>query len=219
MQEKSTQPTGRPIEHYRGFNGFKSESPIQYSLRCCRDALIQATLDRHVESVAPSPFDPTKVKAFFAFDVTLAQKRGVVALIDRPGPGFFDPPPGYAFGLTLTTSQVRADPLMSNARLVWSYKERLVPPDFQIRTLQALGKSRAGLALSDIRRIVSASYPMWLDFIFAMTARGDVELGNLGQFTDGTRVYWRRATPRSSFFADTTATTVLVVDRTSANSS
>lgn len=219
MQDKSTRRVGRPIQHYHGFKSFKSQSPIQYSLRCCRDALIQATLDRHVESIGPTQFDPTNVKAFFAFDVTLAGKRGVVALIDRPSAGFFDPPSGYAFGITLTTSQVRADPLMSNARLVWSYKERLVPPDFQIRTLQALGKSRAGLALCDIRRIVSASYPMWLDFIFAMAARGDVELSNLGQVAEGTRVYWRRASPQSSVFADATTATVLRLDRNQANSS
>jgi len=202
MQEKSLTLAGRPAQHFRGFKGFKNQHPVQYSLRCCRDALIQATLDRHVQAIAPTPFDATDAKAFFAFEASVAGKQGIVALTDRPNAGLFPPPAGLGFGITIAISQVRAEPLLSNARLVWSHKEKLVPAEFQIRALQALGKSRAGLALADLRSVLSSSYPRWLDFVFTMAARGDVEFDNLSQFAEGTRVYWRPQAPQTSFFAN-----------------
>lgn len=202
MLEMSNPGAGRPTMHHRGFRGFKNEVPIQYALRCCRDMLIQATLDRHVQAISPSNFDTSQVKSFFAIEVTLADRRGLVALTDRDGPALFHPPEGYSFGIKIAASQVCSDPLKSNARLIWSCRERLVPADFHIRVTQALGHSRAGLTLSDLRRILSPSHPAWLNNIFTMVATGSIELGDLAQFAEGTRVFPRLSAPKQTFFAN-----------------
>src|SRR5688572_12273562 len=85
----------------RGFMSFKCSSPIAFPDRCCRDVLIQATLDRQVQSLAPSTeIGPRSADAFFSFEAVMGDKLCLIEVCDTTSTTPFEPPARYDVGLT-----------------------------------------------------------------------------------------------------------------------
>lgn len=176
--------------HGRGFNSFKCRAPIEYTRRCCRDALIQATLDRHVTeicSVPPITFGAPD--AFFAFAATLGDKRCLVQLCDETNGVTFPAPDDFQLGLCLGRDHVLGDPTVTTCRMVWAHRGVLVPPLFELQLHRQLKLQSDGIPLEAIAEEARPAWPRWLDFTLALACQGKVTLGNVTNVDDRTRIF------------------------------
>ena len=177
--------------HGRGFRSFKTSEPIVYTQRASRDALIQATLDRHVTRISPTPksqFVPVP-DAYFTFRATFGGKDCLVALCERSHGVTFVPSAGPQFGLALGNSHILSDPLVTTARTIWSHRHELVPPIFELRLTRQLADKPDGAALIDLEAMFRDEPETWLGYLLALACRGTVHLGGIERLTDQTRVF------------------------------
>lgn len=174
----------------RGFNSFKCLTPIEYTRRCSRDALIQATLDRHVAEIRAVPLIiPGAPDAFFTFAVSLGDKRCLIQLCDQTNGVTFPVPPGFELGLCLGRDHILADPTVTTCRMVWSHRAILVPPLFELQLNRQLSDRSDGVELEEIAEEAQATCPRWLDFTLALACQGKVTLDNVNRIEDRTRIF------------------------------
>ena len=141
---------------YHPFECVKAPAPILVTSALVYDALVLAALDPEVVRVEPVPFAEVlgRVVRLDAVAVTRAGRRLVLDVIDPARPADIDAG-GLALAgiaalglhrLTLTAAEVRQEPRHSNARLVWSCRDRIVDPETRLRILSALGGGPLPLA-------------------------------------------------------------------------
>ena len=171
-----TSPT-RSEETNRGFKSYKCSRSIEYTRRCCRDAMIQATLDPDVgqlfqsELPVSTPFD-----TFFTFCVRIGDRNCVIALCDETNGTIFSVPSGFSIGLSVNRDSILAEPVLTTSRTVWSRREILVPPAFSVRLLKHLARVQNGVPLGGLEDEFADEQHRWVDFIMAMACGGLVSI-------------------------------------------
>lgn len=182
--------TGLQSSRGRGFRSFKTSEPIVYTQRACRDALIQATLDRHVTRISPAPGNSVPVTdAYFVFRVMFGGKDCLVALCDRSHGITFMPRGGSQIGLTLSNNHILSDPLVTTARTIWSHRHELVPPLVELRLTRQLSGRADGVPLVDLENTFGDEPQKWLGYLLGLACRGTIHLSGLERLTDQTRVF------------------------------
>lgn len=165
-----------PAETSRGFKSFKTSRAIQYTRRCCRDALIQATLDPEVTCLLPYTGPPGAPDAFFAFGIRIADRNCLLALCEETNGQTFPPPEEFSLGLAVNKESILAEPVLTMTRTVWSKREVLVPPSFSVRVLKRLATDVTGLAIGALEDELIDEPKRWVDYVMAMACNGLVTL-------------------------------------------
>lgn len=178
----------QPAETNRGFKSFKTSRAIQYTRRCCRDALVQATLDPQVTRLMPYEGPPGAPDAFFTFGVQIADRFCLLALCEETNGKTFQPPGEFSLGLTVNKESILAEPALTMTRTVWSKREVLVPPLFSIRVLKQLAREVTGLALGALEDELIDEPKRWVDYLMAMACNGLVTLDYRHPLTHATMV-------------------------------
>lgn len=182
----------RPVQSpntSRGFNCFKSEGPVRYTRRCCRDALIQATLDPDIVRIFASDVARTTPKdTFFNFGVEIGERRCLLALCDETTGETFSAPPGFDLGICFNRDAILAEPTLTTSRTVWSRRDVLVPPSFAVRLLRRLAKTDAGLRLGELEDELIDEPKRWVDYVLSMVCAGLVSCDCRHAITDDTNV-------------------------------
>lgn len=161
-----------PAENRRGFKSFKTSSAIQYTQRCCRDALVQATLDPEVTGLFPYEGPAGPADMFFTFGVQIREQTCLLALCDATNGATFAPPLEFSVGLSVSRDSILAEPFLTATRTIWSKREVLVPPLFSVRLLKRLDREPGGLALGTLEDELVDEPKRWVDYILAMACRG-----------------------------------------------
>lgn len=173
----------------RGFNCFKSDGAIRYTRRCCRDALIQATLDPDIGRIFEcSAAHTTPDDSFFSFGVEIGERRCLLALCDETTGETFSAPPGFDLGICFNRDAILADPTLTTSRTVWSRRDVLVPPTFSVRLLKRLARVPNGLQLGSLEDDLADEQHRWVDYIMAMACSGLVAIDCRQPLTDATMV-------------------------------
>ena len=175
-------------ETSRGFRSFKTSRAIAYTRRCCRDALIQATLDPEVSRLLLYEGPPAAPDAFFTFGVQIGDRKCLVALCDQTNGNTFPPPREFSLGLTVNKESILAEPVLTMTRTVWSKREVLVPPLFSVRVLKRLAKEATGLALGALEDELIGEPKRWVDYVMAMACNGLVTFDCRHPLTHATMV-------------------------------
>ena len=183
-----TLPT-KSVETSRGFKSYKCARSIEYTRRCCRDAMIQATLDPDVGRLFQSEI-PAKAPddTFFTFCVQVSGRNCVIALCDETDRTTFSTPPGFAVGVSVSRQSILAEPVLTTSRTIWSRREILVPPAFSVRLRKRLANDPNGLQLGSLEDEFSDEQHRWVDYIMAMACNGLVALDCRQPLTDATLV-------------------------------
>lgn len=173
----------------RGFNCFKSDGPIRYTRRCCRDALIQATLDPDIVRIfEPDAARTTPRDTFFNFGVEIGERRCLLALCDETNGETFSAPSGFDLGICFSRDAILAEPALTTSRTVWSRRDVLVPPAFSVRVLRRLAKAGSGLKLGELEDDLIDEPKRWVDFVLSMACAGLVSFDCRQPITDATTV-------------------------------
>lgn len=146
------------------FVSAKAPSPIPARHPALREALVQASLDPAVRSLAflpsahvaaaPVELDAvvvTRDDGRFHLDVVPARR---VRDLEDEGLALIALREFYLEPFTVTAEDLKAEPRCGNCRLVWSHHRRFVPLPMRIRILQALrddGPMELGRLLEGIR--------------------------------------------------------------------
>lgn len=173
----------------RGFNCFKSDGPIRYTKRCCRDALIQATLDPDIARIFEcSAARTTPDDSFFSFGVEIGNRRCLLALCEITHGEPFTPPADLDLGMCFNRDAILAEPALTASRTVWSRRDVLVPPAFAVRVLRRLTKLGSGLKLGELEGDFVDEPKRWVDFVLSMACAGLVSFDCRHPITDDTTV-------------------------------
>lgn len=143
------------------FISAKTSTAIPARHPALRDALIQASLDPQVRSIAYVASTSVASKQVELDAVVVRRDDGRFLLDVVPARSIRDVEKGLGalaeLGLKqiiLTTEEIRREPRYTNARLVWSYREIPVPVGLRMRILQLLlddGPMPLGELLKSIR--------------------------------------------------------------------
>lgn len=176
-------------ETNRGFKSYKCSRSIEYTRRCCRDALIQATLDPDVDLLFQIELSIEKpADAFFTFCAQVGDRNCILALCDETDGATFTVPPGYAVGLSVNRKSILAEPVLTTSRTIWSRREILVPPAFSVRLLKRLAREPNGLQLGVLEDDFVDEQHRWADYLMAMACHGLLALDCRRPLTDATLV-------------------------------
>lgn len=165
---------------YPGFVCFKSQSPVHYPHRWQRDALIQAALDPAISAIRPLPAEMLRGHADFGFAITINTRPLACLITDTIcAPTTAEQNSSI---LTISRAALKAEPLWSTARAVWSKKRLLIPPAVRYHALEIASKDDEG---ATAEQIVAAFPPFGgneaVDYLCAMLASGflvgDLTLG------------------------------------------
>ncbi|KKC34966.1 hypothetical protein [Devosia psychrophila] len=186
---QSMEPLEQPRRIKRGFMSFKCSSPITFPDRCCRDLLIQATLDRQVQSLAPSTWtDFCSSDAYFSFEAVMGGKRCLIEVCDATNAKPFEPPNRYDLGLTLSRTAILAEPRLSSARTIWACREMQVPLQFQFELIRFLTPHEKGLRLSDLESLLNLELSKWISQAPALVCRGTLQVESVSRINGQTRL-------------------------------
>lgn len=174
----------------RGFTSFKCTAPIEYSRRCSRDALVQASLEPEITAIEPllvRNFGPADT--YFAFAVVTQGRRCAIALTENTIGTSFDPPNNCDAVVAINRASILADPVKTTARMIWSHREIHVPPLFSVRLMRRLNAGPAtGLRLGDLEDDLVDEPKRWVDYTLAMACLGSIAVDYRSPITDETRV-------------------------------
>ncbi|MET3896090.1 hypothetical protein ABIB57_000014 [Devosia sp. UYZn731] len=173
----------------RGFNCFKSDGPIRYTRRCCRDALIQATLDPDIVRIfEPDVARATPKDTFFQFGVEIGDRRCLLVLCDETTGEEVTAPSGFDLGICFNRDAILSEPALTTSRTVWSRRDVLVPPAFAVRLLGRLAKTDVGLKLGELEDELVDEPKRWVDYVLSMACAGLVTFDCRHAITEDTRV-------------------------------
>lgn len=168
---------------------YKCSSPIAFPDRCCRDVLIQATLDRQVRSLAPSTeIGPISTDAFFSFEAVMGDKLCLIEVCDTTSATPFEPPARYDVGLTLSRTAILSEPQLSSARTIWACRNLQVPLPFEFNLIRILRSHPSGLRLSDLETLLAQDLSSWVGMALALACRGTLQLESAHRITGQTRI-------------------------------
>lgn len=179
-----------------GFISHKCLQPIPYPSRCCRDALIQATLDRRVRTIRSAQADVWRDrKAIFAFDVAL-EASSCLVLIDGQRNAAEDPATlNYDAVIPLARAIILSEPVVSTARMIWAYRQHIVSAGFEQDLVRVLLSHPDGIALKMLRSKMPWPSIMVIEGTLALTCRGVVELDAFDVITETTNPRISLVTP------------------------
>lgn len=173
------------------FVSTKTSAPVPCHGDLARLALIRATLDPSVASIAPLRADAQHAQARVRPVATLVGVDGAVALFvcGEDGPDASD----YGVAtLVYSAAELTSDPLASNLKLVWSCARRWVSPGDQVRVLHVLDEC-GSTTLIDAAQAATASVD-GVATVLAMACKGLVEIDlDDAPLGPGTRVRRRDA--------------------------
>ena len=173
------------------FVSAKTVRPVPCHGDLARLALIRATLDPSVATIAPLSADARHAPARVRAVATLVGVDGSVALCVRgeDGPDALD---CDAATLVYSAADLMRDPLAANLRLVWSCARRWVSPGDQVRVLHVLDEC-GSTTLIDAAQAATASVD-GVATVLAMACRGLIEIDlDDGPLGPGTRLRRRDA--------------------------
>ncbi|MBD8066992.1 hypothetical protein IC608_16090 [Devosia sp. PTR5] len=172
------------LQNSRGFMSVKCATPIQYTQRSARDALIQASLDPEVSSIEPlvRP-EHCPPDTYFSFAVVIHNKRCAIALTEAIN-CTFDPPHGCRVGLAIDRASILSDPAKTTARTIWACRETNLPPLFSVKLLGRLRAHPAGIRLGDLEETLVEEPERWVDYTLAMVCAGLVIIDYRAPITD-----------------------------------
>ncbi|WP_426434095.1 hypothetical protein [Bradyrhizobium genosp. P] len=143
------------------FTSAKTSRPIRVDDIASRDALIRASLDPTIRAIESSP-DPASAGTPKATIVVRDDGRFEYGVDQDEG----EPYRRHLPALILTRRELYREPLFSNDRLIWSYKERRVSNGLRFQMLHALaveGPMTLGDLISAVRiprRSMAAAFAM-----------------------------------------------------------
>lgn len=173
------------------FVSTKTVAPVPCHGDLARLALIRATLDPSVATIAPLRADARHAPARVRAVATLVGVDGPVALCVR-GEDSPDAPNCGGATLVYSASDLLSDPLAANLRLVWSCARRWVSPGDQVRVLHVLDDC-GSTTLIEAAQAATASVD-GVATVLALACRGLVEIDlDGGPLGPGTRVRRRDA--------------------------
>lgn len=178
----------------RGFTSYKTNGALEYTRRCARDALIQASLEPEISSIEPGPsvdFGPPDT--YFGFCVVTQNRRCAVALTDITNSMSFAPPPGCDVAIAINRASILAEPAKTTARTIWSHRETQVPPLFSVRVIRRLRESPTGLRLGDLEENLVHEPKNWVAYTLALACNGLVVVDYRSPITDDTMVAFNPA--------------------------
>lgn len=173
----------------RGFTSFKTNGPLEYTRRCARDALIQASLEPEITSIDPGPrvnFGPPDT--YFSFCVVTQNRSCAVALTDHTNSMSFSPPPGCDVAIAINRASVLAEPAKTAARTIWAHRETQVPALFSVRVMRRLRESPSGLRLGELEESLVHEPKNWVAYTLALACNGLVVIDYRSPITDDTMV-------------------------------
>jgi hypothetical protein len=165
---KSQLPAQKP-----GFSSCKTRSSIVYAQRWHRDLLIQLTLDAAVQQITANPGSASPE----ILDLLVETGAGVARLLAIRDE-FVDPAGVKDQNcIRLHRSMVLKEPRLSNARLIWSMRKKIVPPADRLRILMRLQIAHdAGLPISTLIPCVAAGSIEAVDAILSLACEGLLSL-------------------------------------------
>lgn len=171
----------------RGFRSFKTSESIVYTRRCCRDALIQATLDESIRQIGTCDTSNLPHDTFFSFSVVMGNKSWAVAICDSSSGLCSVKPKDYDLSFAISRSALLSEPICTVARTVWASRDELVPPDFQVELLHFLSKNGCAVELGDLRNLVALP-ENWVSATLSLACRGLITIDFRHQLSDRTAV-------------------------------
>jgi hypothetical protein len=191
----SVPPAPAPSGARPGFASFKTSSAITYPGRWHRDALLQATLDPAIGSLAPFPH-PELLPDSVSFAFLAAYEASPVAIglseteADHP-----TEVAGHPL-VVLSRAAVLAEPRVSTARMVWAARRIPVAPGDRVRLLARLSEAgQDGLPLAGLEPLVRSSPCDPVDAVLALVAHGLLCL-DVGRHLTHETVVWLREPPQ-----------------------
>lgn len=156
-----------------GFSSCKTQAPIIYGQRWHRDMLVQLTLDAAVRQIKAGPGSASTE----ILDLLVETGAGVARLLAIRDE-FVDPVgPEDQTCIRLRRSMVLKEPRLSNARLIWSMRKKIVPPADRLRILMRLQAAQAaGLPISALIPCVAAASIEAVDAILSLACEGLLSL-------------------------------------------
>ena len=171
----------------RGFRSFKTSESIVYTRRCCRDALIQATLDESIRQIGTCDTSDLPHDTFFSFSVVMGNKSCAVAVCDSSSGLISIKPKDFDLSFAISRSALLSEPICTVARTVWASRDELVPPDFQVELLHFLSKNSSAVALGELRKLVALP-ENWVSAILSLACRGIIAIDFRRPLSDRTTV-------------------------------
>lgn len=152
-----------------GFRSCKTLAPILYVQRWHRDILIQLTLDAAVRRITAGPGSASSG----ILDLIVEMDTGVVRLLgvrdELELPAAFED----QVDICLRRSAVIQEPRMSNARIIWSMRKKIVPPADRLRILMRLQNAPSdGVAISALISCVNTSSIEPVDAVLSLACDG-----------------------------------------------
>ena len=173
------------------FVSAKTVQPVPCHGDLARLALIRATLDREVVSIAPLHADAHDATTRVCPVATLVGVDGSVALCVRGEDGL-DASKWGVTAVVYSAADLMSDPLAANLRLVWSCARRWVSPGDQVRVLHALDEC-GSTTLIEVAQAATDSVD-GVATVLAMACRGLIEIDlDDGPLGPGTRLRRRDA--------------------------
>lgn len=183
-------PAHSPIvPNQRGFSSFKCVAPIEYTQRCSRDALIQASLEpciTAIESLSGAYDDRAGV--YFAFAALIQDRRCAIALTNDNTTSNIPVPAGCEQVIPISRTQILADPVKTTTRTIWSHRETNVPPLFSVRVMRHLRDKPEGLRLGDLEEDLGGETGNWVKYTLAMACGGLLSVDFRSPISDQTAV-------------------------------
>lgn len=171
------------------FVSAKTATPIPVRLPALRDALIQASLDPRVRSMAYIPSASVSSEAVKLDGVVVQRDDGRYVLDVVPARRVRDlKQEGLAeialaeLGLkpmVLTAEEIRREPRCTNSRLVWSYRQTAVPVGLRMRILLTL-RDEGPMPLGDLLKSIQSDVDP-APAVMALACANLVELDLLSQ--------------------------------------
>lgn len=174
----------------RGFTSFKCTAPIQYTRRCARDALIQASLEPEISSI--EPLDGSNVgpeDTYFVFAVVTQGRRCAIILTEHTNAASLAPPDDCDAAVAINRASILADPVKTASRMIWAHREIQVPPLFSVRVMRRLKAGpAAGVRLGDLEDDLVDEPKRWVDYTLAMACLGSIAVEYRSPISDETLV-------------------------------
>lgn len=165
------------VEARRGsdatFQAAKAREPIPFRNRLVRDALIQAAIDPEISEI----LGPSADNDAFDFRVIRCGVEEYVYVRSSDDPEIQNP--RSSSDIVLCEGDIRREPRLTDARLVWSCRRRWVPPGDRIRIQHALSENGA-MPLIEVSQLATSS-PDAVAAVLALVCQDilEIEIGDV----------------------------------------
>lgn len=174
---------GRP-----GFQSFKTQHPIFYSGRWPRDALVQATLDHSISSIAQADAPEGLDDLELAIEVTRGRVRELRAYC-RNSRGDLLAHSGYDAAIAVPRHQVMQPSLVLVARMIWKMRSYSVDAASAIAIKNEIQLRGGSITLSELADAAHSDAKHMTNSALSLVCHGHLSLSDIKQLDGTTRLF------------------------------